>query len=321
MRDIGVPGWALALRRCAGDCNKFLPEAAFGFRFVKRTSESKPYKTCEGCRVKQNARYPTYRDDILAKASTTEFKEARNKRLNADETEKAKRSAYQKLPHVKAATVARTSTDEHKRKCKEARQMPENKAKRTRYLQDPAIKDRENARPSRKAATARRHDKVRADPGLLLQERLRNSMVRRLKNDAPHNSVKLATHTEFVSNDVIMEHFERECKRYPGMTLTNHGSMWSIGHKIAVVWFDSNNLDDIRKCNSKLNLTCDYVPGAAPAGYKSNQQKWIHLPCDEELSTLQSVFPASWCGKPPTPEVVAAKMLAVNGGKAKKRMC
>lgn len=273
----------------------------FGVRFVKTTGVSEEYKRCKSCRLAGKEKYQKNKKSILEKMKTAEYKTNRNKRLSSVEN-KNKKQAYSQLPErIEAATQYR-STDQYRLDVAERRQDPKSKEKRLKYFRRPEIKKRENERPSRKRSIEKRHKKVKDDPGLLLQERLRTSISNRLSGrlkDEP--SSRLKKYTSFTSLDDMKEHFGANLK--PGMTLDNYGSFWSIAHKIPVRWFDASNSEDVQRCNSKKNLGCDYVNSENPIGEKSNQEKAIELPTDEELLTMVACFPVSWNNNVPSKSI------------------
>ncbi len=72
-------------------------------------------------------------------------------------------------------------------------------------------------------------------------------------------------------------------KKYPGMTLENYGTFWSVAHKIPKVYFDFSDPEEIRRCNSKANLGCDYESQQNPLNIPSNSSKGSMIPPIKEL--------------------------------------
>lgn len=130
-----------------------------------------------------------------------------------------------------------------------------------------------------------RRRKVMASPGLRLQESITASIRERLRGvRLNEESVNLASYSEFVSIDDMLAHFDQHCK--PGMTMENYGTVWSVAHKIPQAYYDFDDLEEVRRCNSKANLGCDYEQEDNPEGVLTNKQKSDRIPSDAELDAI-----------------------------------
>lgn len=130
-----------------------------------------------------------------------------------------------------------------------------------------------------------RRIKVMNNPGLRLQEALMASMRERLRGERhDEQSVKLSLYTDFKSIDDLVSHFKTKLK--PGMTLDNYGEYWSIGHRIPQRYYDFNDPNEIKKCNSLRNLDCDYEINPNPLNEPTNKEKNDTIPDDVELNSI-----------------------------------
>lgn len=145
----------------------------------------------------------------------------------------------------------------------------------------------EDGARARKEAGLRRRERIRNDVGLRLQESLNQSIKARLKGFR-HNgrAVRIFEYSEFTSSSDLVEHFEKEFK--PGMTLENYGSFWSVAHKIPRFHYDFSDEEEVRRCNSRANLGCDYEVKDNELGEKTNRQKKTTIPSDEVLDAIGS---------------------------------
>lgn len=132
---------------------------------------------------------------------------------------------------------------------------------------------------------AKRRAKVMASPGLRLQESVTAGIRERLRGvRLEEESVNLANYTEFASIEDMLAHFEQQCK--PGMTMENYGTVWSIAHKIPQAYYDFDDPEEVRRCNARANLGCDYEQEENPGGELTNKQKSDRIPSDAELDAI-----------------------------------
>ncbi len=118
-----------------------------------------------------------------------------------------------------------------------------------------------------------------------MQESITAGMRERLHGErVDEESVNLVNYTEFVSIEDMLGHFERQLK--PGMTMENYGTVWSIAHKIPQAYFAFDDPEEMRRCNSKANLGCDYEQKDNPMGELTNKQKSDRIPLDAELESI-----------------------------------
>ena len=147
----------------------------------------------------------------------------------------------------------------------------------------------EEGQRARREADDRRAARIRASAGLRMQQAVKASMRTRLAGTRHGESVNLANYTDFASVEDMTAHFESEMK--PGMTHENYGSFWSIAHKIPQRYYCFDDPEDIRRCNSKANLGCDYEVVENPLCEKTNAQKSDSIPTTEALKEIDR---ASW---------------------------
>ena len=136
---------------------------------------------------------------------------------------------------------------------------------------------------------AQRGAEINADPGLRIERTLTASIRCRLSGVRHGESVNISNYTDFSSYDDLMNHFKKEMK--PGMTMENYGSFWSVAHKIPKVYYDFSDPDELRRCNSKANLGCDYETWDNPLSERPNSSKGSAMP---SLDDLEAVGKASW---------------------------
>ena len=97
-------------------------------------------------------------------------------------------------------------------------------------------------------------------------------------------SVNLSNYTEFASIEDMLDHFCLQLKL--GMTMDNYGTFWSVAHKIPQAYFDFSDPEEIRRCNARANLGCDYEKKENPLGELTNKQKSDTIPSDDELESI-----------------------------------
>jgi hypothetical protein len=126
-------------------------------------------------------------------------------------------------------------------------------------------------------------DRINENPSLRLERALTASIRLRLAGVRHGESANIGSYTDFSSHEDLTGHFSREMKKYPGMTLENYGTFWSVAHKIPKVYFDFSDPEEIRRCNSKANLGCDYESQQNPLNIPSNSSKGSMIPPIKEL--------------------------------------
>jgi len=137
----------------------------------------------------------------------------------------------------------------------------------------------------------KRSDEINADPGLRLERTLTASIRMRLSGVRHGESVNIDNYTDFLSVDDLYEHFKAEVKKKPGMTMENYGTFWSVAHKIPKAYYDFSDPGELRRCNSKANLGCDYETDVNPLDERSNSSKGAAMP---SLVELYAVGTPSW---------------------------
>lgn len=131
---------------------------------------------------------------------------------------------------------------------------------------------------------------------LRLEAALAASIRGRLSGSRHGESANISNYTEFTSTESMLSHFCGQLK--PGMTMQNYGTYWSIAHKIPRVYYDFTDPDEIRRCNSKANLGCDYEVWPNPLGERTNSSKGGMLPSIEDLQDVGvDAWPAVFEGK------------------------
>jgi hypothetical protein len=171
---------------------------------------------------------------------------------------------------------------------------PKTKAAQSKYKADWRTRN-----PNKVAASLRKRlAKLKENPKLVFQQRLM-CRIRQALHNSNRQSITMATYTAFSSGQLVRQHFRSQYK--PGMRDWNYGWFWSIAHNIAIFWYDKNDPEDMKRCNSPANLSCDYA--VSGMGEPSNSQKGIKLP-DEASLFAQGVesWPKAWNGVVPSVE-------------------
>lgn len=202
---------------------------------------------------------------------------------------------------IDCRNFARAMYEKHGAKQRKKQKKPENRAQERVTASAPTRKARkqtaraqwaktEDGQKSLKGSQKRQRKKIRASTGLRLQETIVASIKTRLRGQRLCESVNLANYTEFLSVDDMLAHFKQQLK--PGMTMENYGTYWSIAHKIPQVHYNlCGDEDEIRRCNSKANLGCDYEVWPNPLNEPTNRSKGDRLPTDAELAAIDK---SSW---------------------------
>lgn len=137
----------------------------------------------------------------------------------------------------------------------------------------------------------KRGDEINASVGLRVERSLTASIRLRLSGQRHGESVNLENYTEFSSDEDVIAHFKLEMKSKPGMTMDNYGTFWSVAHKIPKAYYDFSDPDELRRCNSKANLGCDYEKKLNPLMERTNGSKGAAMP---SLAELYAVGTPSW---------------------------
>ena len=136
------------------------------------------------------------------------------------------------------------------------------------------------------------YDRTHSDAGLHLQHALTSKMSN-LMSGKLKKSKTVLEYSDFKDAEDIMNHFKSLFPSDGSMTFENHGRYtWHVGHRIAKAMYDHSNIDDIRRCWSKINIF--------PQDAKANLSLNVSLPSDEELIELRDIWPLSWKDKLPS---------------------
>ena len=127
--------------------------------------------------------------------------------------------------------------------------------------------------------------KIRANAGLRMEATLSASIRGRLQGVRHGDSANIANYTDFESIDDLVEHFRDQLK--PGMAIENYGKQyWTIAHIIPKCYYDFSDPEEIRRCNSKANLGCDYEVWPNPLNERTNGSKGGAMPTLEEIAAV-----------------------------------
>ena len=245
-------------KRC-GQCKRIKPIDEFGTHKKNPERLLVQCKTCVASKKKW--------------AKSKDGKEFSRKR-NADPVMKAikKKSAQKESCRIvqRAAAQRLEASGKYKARRKEWQNSPNGKANAKRQGKKTAERLRNN--PSRRLAW---------------NIRVRMYMTLTGKID---DSATLIRNTIFPSLDSIRKHFEAQLT--DDMTLDNYGKVWDIEHKIAVVWYDHSNQEDVYRCWSPENLS--------PMKGSLNRQKSYKIIDSTCLQVPVEKWPISWNGKLPS---------------------
>jgi len=140
------------------------------------------------------------------------------------------------------------------------------------------------------------------NPGLNLNLRLVQSFRLILKGQ---KTCTLLEKTSFTSCSDVIEHFE-ELLEGSGMTISDHGPKWWVGHRIPRVYFDHTNPADVKACWSKANMF--------PQPKQSNQGDTCFITKENCLAVGAANFPASWNQIVPSENQMAALYAKAHAG-------
>lgn len=113
-------------------------------------------------------------------------------------------------------------------------------------------------------------------------------------------------YTGFGSCVNLSNHFKRHC-RAAGLKMSDHGSVWWVGHRIPRVYFDHTNMQDVKKCWSKANMF--------PQLKEDNQKDTIFISKENCAIVGADHFPASWNGAVPLDAEIAVLHAKAHAGK------
>tara|TARA_X000001036_G_scaffold437103_1_gene481696 strand:+ start:12671 stop:13744 length:1074 start_codon:yes stop_codon:yes gene_type:complete len=258
----------VVLRACTR-CGVRKPENAFKTIVIKSTGETRACQYCIECHTKERA-----------------F------RLSSVQLEKKK--AKRNTPEGKTAIKVQNQKPEGKRKRALLQQLPESKKRRKEKPPPSATREKAREYTARHRKTPgyiERTTSVQFRLRQSLQAKIRAALKGRLHGD---DVTKLGNVCQWADDaDDLVEHFR--LRLAAGMTMKNYGVFWSIAHVIPCAYYNVLDLEDLRRCNSRENLGCDYV---VPEGDKlTNSQKGVKLPDDEKMIAQgASTWPKSWKG-------------------------
>ena len=192
---------------------------------------------------------------------------------------------YAKHGHKQRAKMA---TADSRTRQREVAHNPKNKEKK-RVLTK-VWKETDQGREVMLKLQEERKRQINVDPNLKLEQSITASIRGRLAGVRnSDSSINLSNFTEFSSTSDLTSHFNSKLKE--GMTMDNYGEYWSVAHVIPKVYFDFSDDAEIFRCNSKSNLSCDYVKWPNPLHERTNSSKGGAMPT---LSEIYSVSKECW---------------------------
>jgi len=161
----------------------------------------------------------------------------------------------------------------------------------------------ENGKRNSKIQGKKTAQRLRDDPAKRLAWNIRVRMYSTLKGTL-HQSATVIRNTEFPDLPSIRTHFESQLTGE--MTMDNYGSVWDLEHTIALIWYDHNDPEDVKRCWSRSNLR--------PMLCKDNRQKSYKI--DDLLcnSVDLQCWPKAWNGCIPDSEEKKRMYARVRGG-------
>ena len=102
--------------------------------------------------------------------------------------------------------------------------------------------------------------------------------------------------TSFQSPQHVRQHFEAQFTN--GMSLANHGDVWTIGHRIPRVYYDHANDADVKACWSPANMF--------PQTKQDNQNETCFITQENCAVVGSEQFPTSWNRTTPSVEETKA---------------
>lgn len=154
--------------------------------------------------------------------------------------------------------------------------------------------DSEKGEAYRIVKNERAAEKRATNPGLALNLRLVSSFNNILKGA---KTCTLLKKTSFTSCSDVRKHFKGLLEG-SGMTISDHGPTWWVGHRIPRVYFDHTNPADVKACWSKANMF--------PQPKQSNHDDTYFITKENCLAAGAANFPASWNHTMPSESEIAA---------------
>ena len=185
----------------------------------------------------------------------TEKGKAKNKIKNAKPEVKQAKADWIASEHGIQKVKERTNTDKYRMKCSKFSKTVAGKAIRKRTYQ------------KHKAATG-----------------LMNGIARVIRGE---NSPTTIASVAFNSPQAVRNHFRRLLAD-TSMKLIDHGSKWTVEHKIPKSAYDHANKADVLRCWSAANMTI--------LDAKSNKEKWNSIIVNVVTTVPKEFWPQAWNG-------------------------
>jgi hypothetical protein len=252
----------------------------------KRSGE--PLKMCRECTAKVTA----YKKSPTGRAVQKKFNnsDARKKKVKVWRSTDSGMKSIDKSKKSEATKLKRklhNQTKKRREANKEYKKKPRSleKAKKARSL----WKKTASGKAALKRGDKNKYNKIKQDPGQLLQSRMRLRMYA-LMTKTRLFSKTLHSNSEFTSSEDVAAHFESKIS-HP-MTMGNYGRVWHIEHTIACCWYDHSDLEDVRRCWSKANLNAMLGP--------DNLKKSYFIEDADVDIVPPEYWPKSWNGRIPS---------------------
>lgn len=114
-------------------------------------------------------------------------------------------------------------------------------------------------------------------------------------------------YTKFKSIKDVFTYFKSQLHKLgDAITMSDHGSLWSVGHRIPRIYFDHTNMEDVKKCWSKANMF--------PQSKKANQEDSYFITNENCSAVGADHFPASWNGVVPSDAEIAVMHASAHAG-------
>jgi hypothetical protein len=142
-------------------------------------------------------------------------------------------------------------------------------------------------------------------PGHMLNLKLSSAFKSIVKGE--QESSVFLDYTEFESGDDVLAHFARQLPALgDGVKMSDHGPVWWIGHRIPRVYFDHTNMEDVKRCWSKVNMF--------PQLKEDNQKDESSLTKETCTIVGEAHFPLSWGGTTPSDSKMSELYFKVRAG-------